>query len=268
MGVITRDMAPKPALCRLTMMLRASALDVAISSAYPQHPAGLTFCSLAFQQGAPLLEAFEECVYENPLLLSEFAQTDLLIDSPRYLLVPSSAATDDLCYDMLQAVWPDTRDFQACPIPAADSSLAMAPTDGILAFARRTWLDTAPTHPLCPLAAYFSAHAESELQLFAWLTPGSVYCLLYQDEKLIAANSANAACTADAAYFMLATASAYAADHTATRYLLCGDSALCDEASALLRNMKCTAAPAPFPAQVAAADTHTPFPIIATIFNK
>lgn len=269
MMALTKDLAPRPALSRLSMMLRPTALDVVISPAFLESKERLAYHSIPFPQAMPTLQAFEECVYANPLLLADFASVDLLIDTPRYLLAPTAVISDDMCIDMLQGVWPSAADFAVSALADSDMSLMMAPADGILPFIRRTWLDAAICHPLHPLASYFARQGYEGSAICVSLEQGATYCVVFDGGRLVGVNSSASEAVPDRAYHLLATAKAYSQDHLSTWFMLSGDLALRNDVSAILRQMNCRVMAAPFPAAALAAGsdaTIAPFPLIVTIY--
>ena len=269
MTVLNKDMAPKPALCRLSMLLRPAALDVLISPIYAEAGGRLLYHTIPFPAATTTLAAFEECVYENPLLLADFGEVHLLLDADRYLLVPTDVVDDEICIDMLQAVWPDAADFAAAPLAGSDTALVMSPAEGVLPFVRRTWLDAEPLHPLHPLAAYYMRQKYTSFTICAALDTGGTGVVVIDGEKLLGANSTKMQSPSDIAYHLLATAKAYGKSHLDATYMLSGDVSLKDEVSALLRSMQCRVMAAPFPAAALAAgadSTVAPFALVATAY--
>ncbi len=266
-------MIKAPHLWRMSMEVHPSSVDVVIYS--PLEENSLIHERLALDSALSPLAAFEELIYENPLLLSDFSKVDILIDTATYTFMPSACATDDVCEAALRALWPRidlaARKIQ---IPDTPDAMVLGIDPGMAAFISRTFLDTAPTHPVAVLASYFrriSALGNTG-KIYACLAPGSVDIVAFSpaDERRSAsplriACSFSAPTPDDAAYFILASAKTAGFDLDVDEIMLCGDSKVREQVAPKLRAFARFVMPVIFPSEIfkaGKAALGAPFPLV------
>lgn len=239
-----------PALWRLSVEVATDGADIVLSSHY-EDP-GLITARLPFPEGASALAAFEEAIYENPALLSDFSRVDVLISTRRFTIVPAEVRSDEAQADIMRMLWPDPSLAVAqCPISTTGCTLLMAVDQGLLAFCRRTFPDSKPRHAVEVLASYFwqqSRHSASP-RVFGRLRPKGVDVVAFKDGKLMASTSFDAPTPADAAYCILASAQAAEMPLPRTEVMLCGDPEARQSLMPILREFCPKTMPAIFPSE-------------------
>lgn len=239
-----------PALWRMSIEVDSAGADVVLSSHYEEP--GLIVERIAFPEGASPLQAFEEAIYANPALLSDFARTDVLIATDRFTIVPSALQSDEARADVVAMLWPDRSLAPvADPISTSGCTLLMAVDQGLLAFCRRTFVDSRPRHALGVLASYFwlqSRHAPNP-KIYARLRRKGVDVVAFYNGKLMVANAFDAPTVDDAAYCVLASAQAAGVPLALAEVMVCGDSDMRQPLMAALREFCPKTMPAIFPSE-------------------
>jgi len=251
-------MIKAPDMWRLSIEVHPGFVDVTIYS--PIEENSLIYERLPLDSALSSLAAFEELIYENPLLLSDFRKVDVIIDTPRYTFLPTACATDEVCEEAIRALWPQVDLVpRAIQIPDTPDTLVMGLDAGMAAFISRTFLDTAPSHPIAVLAKYFR-------RISAQGNTGKIYARLGENAvDVIAFSPADArggasplriACTYpaptpdDAAYFILASAKQAGFDLAVDEIMLCGDSKIREQVAPKLRAFAQFVMPVIFPSEI------------------
>lgn len=239
-----------PALWRLAVEVDSAGADIVLTSHY-QEP-GIIVERLDFPEGMAPLAAFEEAIYANPALLSDFTRTDVLIATPRFTIVPAGVQSDEARADIIAMLWPDAAlDTVADPISSTGCTLLMGVDPGLLAFCRRTFIDARPRHALSVLASYFwlqSRNAPSP-KVYARLRPKGVDVVAFSNGKLMVANAFDAPTVDDAAYCILASAQAAGLPLPQTEVMVCGQADQRQPLMAALRQFCPKTMPAIFPSE-------------------
>lgn len=258
MPQLSKDLIKTPQMWRLSMEVHPASVDVVMYS--PLEENSLIYERLALDSALSPLAAFEELIYENPLLLSDFSKVDILIDTPTYTFVPRQCATDDVCEGALRALWPDTDLVaRAIDIPDTDDTMVLGLDPGMAAFISRTFLDTVPTHPIAVLAKYFrriSAQGNTG-KIYARLSPSAVDIVAFSPAAVrCGASALRIACSYpaptpdDAAYFILATAKQEGFDLDVDEIMLCGDPSVREAVAPKLRAFAKFVMPVIFPSEI------------------
>lgn len=262
---LTKDLVAQPQLWRLAMRVGEQAVDVAINTPLEDH--ALIYRHFELDSGMEPLAAFEDLIYDNPLLLSDFSKVDVLIDTPRFTLVPTEIGSDEARADIVQAIWPDPAlTTLAQPLPTGET-LLMAVDSGLVSFLRRTFLEGRILHPIGVLATYFSARSQqgNASKLFCRLRPGAVDMVGLAQGRLVAATSAEAPTSEDMAYFILATAQTCGLSLDADELCLYGQAELRERVTPLLRPLARYVMPVIFPSEIFKAGKdalHAPFELM------
>lgn len=266
MATLTKDLITKPALWRMALLLHPTTVDVALSSPYDEGP--LVFRTLRLDDHMSQLEGFEELVYENPLLLSDFSRVEVLIDTPQFTIVPSEIRNADVRQGIISALWPSAPlAVIANEIAGTDDTLLMGVDEGVMAFINRTFLDVTPRHPVSVIASYFAPQASqgSGNKFFVNLRSDGAEVAGFVDGTLAVANSYAAATPEDIAYFILASAQTAGLSLDEGEFLLCGDINIRQKVTPLMRDFAKRVMPAIFPSEALRLGTDavkTPFPLI------
>ena len=180
------------------------------------------------------LAAVEEAVYDNQLLLADFASVRVMVDTSNFVLVPS--ALTPLASEIVDSMIPDLEDSATTLLSAmtADTSqlLAMAISSDLYNFINRTWANPLIDHPLAVTARYLQlipTHGAGSA-LYGVLSSGRMMAVRYRrDGELDFANRFAISAAADAAYYLLSLSP------NVETLVVGGESDLRNDASALLR---------------------------------
>ncbi|MCD8387047.1 MAG: DUF3822 family protein [Bacteroidales bacterium] len=268
---LTKDTIATPQLWRLSMLLNKEQVEVVLNSSMEDH--ALIHRLLPLDQGMSPLAAFEDLIYENPLLLSDFKQVDLLIDTPCYTFLPTDMATEEAQQAALEALWPDAGFTPvANALPELGETLVMGVDKGLLAFVRRTFLDTEPLHPIAALAKYFYplSHQGNTSKLYAHLRPDAIDVVVIGNSGPRGSSQLRVACSYqtptadDAAYYILAAAKTAGLSLQHDELRLCGDQQMREEVAPKLRQAASYVMPVIFPSEIFRAGREAidaPFPL-------
>lgn len=247
---LTKDLVAQPRLWRLAMRVGEQAVDVAINTPLEDH--ALIYRHFELSPGMEPLAAFEDLIYDNPLLLADFDKVDVLIDTPRFTLVPDEISSEETRADIMHAIWPDPALAilpQALP---GGETLLMAVGPGLLSFLRRTFLDARVLHPVGVLSTYFYLRSRqgNASKLFCRLRPGAVDMVGIAQGRLAVATSTEAPTPDDMAYFILATAQTCGMSLDADELCLYGNAELREQVAPLLRPLARYVMPVIFPSEI------------------
>lgn len=198
--ILSKDMIPQPELWRCAIELDKDRMYVALFP--PVETEHLIHRTILLNPDAPTLDkAVQEAVYANPLLLSDFAHIDILIDTTDFCIVPESTAQSTGAVQILTAACIDLENkspemCQASP----DYSIAYAIDSSLAGFIRRTFFNVHLAHSLAPLIS----NPPEATAIFAAIESGKVMITAFADSKLLFANLFRCSGAEDATYFISA----------------------------------------------------------------
>lgn len=250
------SLVPRPEMSRLALRVSPVAVDVAITSRVNDNP--MLWRRLPVEPDATTggidMHAFEEAVYDNRLLLADFAGTDILIDTCRFMVVPAERADAEMCMEMFSALYPDEDiDVVITPVEPSVTSIAMAVAPALMSFVRRTFGEHARvSHRLAPLCRYFALKSRegNAGKLHVHLENGRVDVMAYCAEGLLMANSFRVQTTEDALFYVLAAARNLSFDNASDRVIVSGDIDMRDRLLPMLRKSISCVMPMIFPSDV------------------
>ncbi len=202
---LTPDLAPADLTrWRLTLKVSPSALSALILG-----PEGPDRAVIAHSE--PLadstLEALENAIYDNPLLLSDFEQVNILISTSQRVIIPDEVPAD-MDEEIVQAMLPDSdgpRRLLSAPLPGAGRIIAAIDAE-TLSFLRRTFPDGQFTLAMAALVdASARLRPADEPVNVAFTEPGELSIISFDAEgRLTFANRFEVEGAPDCAYFILA----------------------------------------------------------------
>lgn len=198
--ILSKDMIPQPELWRCAMEIGSDRLDVALFP--PVATERLIHRTVLLNPDAPSHEkAVQEAIYANPLLLSDFARIDVLIDTPDFALVPAETARSAEPEAFLEAASFDLTDKIAeVSQPCESISTVFAVPAPLAGFIRRTFFNVRINHSLAPLIAT-RLHTSA---IFASVTESKVDIIAADGNNLLLANSFRCTAPEDATYYIVA----------------------------------------------------------------
>lgn len=168
-----------------------------------------------------LLRRIEDAVYDNPILLEEFA-TDIIIATERFTLIPSPLETDAAENEAIftTAIGGDADMPMVSPLGSATILYSLEP--GLEDFISRTFAGARTMHHLVPAALHFGRSPQGGTTLYADIRAGWIDMLAFRNKELIMACSQRWRDPADAAYYIFAACDAWELDPAADRFCLSG----------------------------------------------
>ncbi len=247
MASLQRDTIKVPQMWQLALELHDASLEVLFTPLLPQEES--IHYAFEISPSASRLEAIEEIVYENPLLLCDFNRTDIIFDTNRFVILPESMATDEAMADAVHALWPD---LDCAPAPqnlqGMPEVLVMAIDASTIAFVRRTFIEGRLVHPVGKLAEHFCAVNRSiHGCVYAYVREGVAYVVAFRDKTLCIACQYATPTADDAAYYIMAAAKQQGFILSEDPIMVAGVPALRDATINLLLSMKANAMPALLP---------------------
>lgn len=211
-----------PTASRLCLQIGAKALSALIVG-----PDGeVVYQQMELQPELEPERALEEAIYDNPLLLTDFANVTVLFDTERFVVLPPSKADDgELIAEIFESLYPDLEaDAVVTPVTETGPEIVAAVPSALLAFVRRTFNNPDLTHPLGILATYMSniALPGTSGKMCVNLRDGHTDVLAFADGNLLMANTFHTPSAADATYYTLACARQLNFDPEADQMLVAG----------------------------------------------
>lgn len=207
--MLEKGLIEQPHMWHLVMEVTPTVLRVAVYSLFDDH--GMVTDTIRLSGEAPLLQQFEEAVYENPLLLCDFAGTTIIWDTPRFQLLPGFVADDETARLAFRAAMPEQPEEAPTTLifnelPEIACRLAFEIPDDLLGFLRRTFNNSPISHPAGILTRYFSNKypTRSYGKSIANLREGRLDLLTLGDTAPLMLTSYEIKEPMDAAYYILA----------------------------------------------------------------
>lgn len=247
-------------LWSLYVGLDADRLDV---MAYcPLEDRSLLSATIQLDPATDYVEAVEEAVYDNPLLLNRFKKVTVINRGDAHTLLPAGLPAEDpaLAADILAEMTGD-RDGHPVfdPLPLLDATTGHTVPGGVYNFLTRTFgPDLHIIHRLSVMARYCHGthRGAGSLTSHVAVRPGSIDIILYRADRMLLANTYRWTEPLDAVYYILATRSAFDID-AKSPVVMSGDREAREQLMPLLRQYLTAVMPAVFPAAMFRAGGQT-----------
>lgn len=177
-----------------------------------------------------MMQSVEEAVYAVPLLTADFATVDVLVDTPDYIVVPSSlgreAALEAASYCCIAD---DSEEVLVDDIPSLQAAVVWPCLSELTNFLARTFRNPRVCCRISPLLRFFGAKntGGNAAKLYAHLNGGvnpTVDMMAFaRDGSLLMCTTKEAPGVPDAAYWIMAGAREAGIDTAADSIYLCGD---------------------------------------------
>lgn len=234
--MLEKDLIQNPSEWRLSMRIDRDMLHVMAFS--PRENDSLIYRALPLGTGAPSrLKAIEDTVYDNPMLLNDFARIDCLISTSRFILTPDDDSPADDSFALLRKVFPPDRHTDL----AADGmgGFYMQVDEDVLRFLRRTFAGVRVSHPLVPLINYFThiarqSSSAAARHMYASFHADHIDIVATDRGQLMMANSFYYSEPLDIVYYILACRQQLGFDPENDPLFLTGDATSREEAAATL----------------------------------
>lgn len=199
------------------------------------------------------LKAFENVVYDNPLLLSDFGRIDCLVDTSKYIITPfDDTSTEEECSRLLKKIYHYDDDSVALS-SAILPNIYFLTNKEFIGFLRRTFFNVRISHQLSPLICYFTGnynvdnirlaeknnsvpqYADAAKRMFVNFRDRILDVIVTGSNNLLLANSYSFDQPEDIAYYLLAIRENLSLDPENDPILYSGNSDLTDTALEIIK---------------------------------
>ena len=210
------------------------------------------------------LKAVEAAVYDNQLLLSEFKEVSVVVDSRHFVLLPPDFSADDTAAPdgassaqaALDAAFgtKGNADVECafCQMPRCAAAVAFEVPKGLDAFLRRTFFQPRVVHRLYPLCEHFARLNEgsgmSRLHINYDPDGQTMDLAAFSHGRLAMANTFTFRSPADAAFYALHAWSSLGFDSLNDEVQITGSRTMREATAPMLRKYVSYVMPAIFPA--------------------
>ncbi len=198
------------------------------------------------------LKALENAVYDNPVLLDDYKQVRVIVDSMQFVVLPPAYDDETCALDALDAAFPNREgDLVFCRLPRCQVGIACDTPQGVTGFLQRTFNMPPVVHHLYPLCEHYRRQDDNREVACVHLNlhDGCADMLITRNKQLVMANSYPLKAADDAVYYALHAWKTFGLDQQRDELLIAGDRDLTSAATATLRKYVSYVMPPIFPAQ-------------------
>lgn len=268
---LDKSLAADTSICNMLLRFSPGRLDAAVYSVVTDNSFIYRSFPLTSATG-PAMQAIEETIYDNALLLSTFRRSYCVIEAEHVMAVPAGLLElGSTASGLFKAQWPDADEealvSKALPTEAA---FIYGVPSRLAGFLRRTFSpDMQIDNHLAVLTRYFAMRPgrSNAVRTIANLREGSMDLLALRGQQLLMANTFRFDKIMDSLYYILASRESLGLDPKSDEMLLTGNQSIREELSPLLRQYIGRVMPVIFPPQMFKAGRETlgaPFDMIVT----
>lgn len=184
------------------------------------------------------LKTLENAVYDNPVLLDDYGQVQLLVDTDHFVMLPPDVDDDRDADALLRGMFNGLEgDTALRRLPRCEVSLAFALPPQLLGFLQRTFIMAPVYHQLHPLCEYYASLCRKGgvRRMFLNLHDDRMNLVAFDGDRLQLANTYVLRNASDAVFMALHAWESLGMDVHTDEMQLTGDKALRDPVSAELR---------------------------------
>lgn len=250
---LTIDLLPNSAYCQLGLRIGADALTAMIYN--PLEDNSLIVRQFPIPaEGDERQKAIEAVFYDNPLLLAEFAKTNVEIESANLLLIPEEVADETLIRQLFEKAHPQTEERDKLidnVIDGFNARAVFSVAEQEVNFLRRTLGNVAIFSNLVPLIKYLrkQLHRGNTVKAFINVRESSADIIILSHDRLYLANRFAYKEPSDLIYYILA-ATTPPGGHEANETLVTGSRPRRDQVIKGLREFRTSVMPMIFPSEM------------------
>ena len=240
-AILNKDTVKSPQRSRLGLCLDRERLHVLIKDSIAEIP---VYCSFQLDMSlGSVTKALEEIVYNNPILLSDFAKVDVTLRSPDFMLIPDAlgAYGVEFIESMADTAMADTATESMAtlesPVARTGCSLIVRESRDVVDFIRRTFNNPTIAHSLAVLASHYvkSSPLGTSDKMYINMYDDKLDIAIFGERGLSLLNTFAYADPMDAVYYIMATRSELGLDQTSGEIFIYGDAPLRDAVTPTLR---------------------------------
>lgn len=266
-GKLDKELVADTTICNMMMRIGVERVDLVVYSIMADN--SLLYRSYPLAPPAQGVKGVEDIVYDNPLLLSEFHKTYILIDTPDYVMLPEGLDSGQAA-GVFGALHPG-YDGTVCHAGTSTRNAAVAFGIGrdLYGFLHRTFPTAAVMPHIVPLVRYFASKPGrgNSRRMICNFRQSALDVVVIDGNSLLQANTISFRNPMDAVYYILACRESNALDPLGDEVLLAGDQSLREQVTPVLRTYISRVMPAIFPPQMFRAGKEAmraPFDLIVT----
>lgn len=251
---LEKDLIKEPQLWRLALRIEKTMLHAVLFNTIEDN--SLIYRKISLDAAAPSqLKAIEDAIYENPLLLSDFARVDCVIDTDCFMVVPPEITSTEVREKIMSEAFPDfDGEIVACTIADGEAVILMGLAHEFAGFLRRTFNNPRLHHHLSPLCKYFfhkSRHGVGNTaKMYAILRAGKVDVIVVGCDSLKMANTFIFRDPMDAVYYILSCRQQLGMNSTSDEMFLAGSPSARESVAPTLRQYLSYVMPVIFPSEM------------------
>lgn len=273
-STLDKETVKSPQRSRLGLSLDRGTLHVLIKDSIADAPVYARF-QLDMSLGSAT-KALEEIIYNNPVLLSDFAKVDVVLHSTDFVSVPDDIVKSGMEFSeavvnasIADADSENSATFEA-PVQGSGATIIANDDRDLINFIRRTFNNPTITHSLAVLAQYYitASTLGTAGKMYVNLHDDRLDIAIFGDEGLSLLNTFSYDDPMDAIYYIMATRSSLGIDQTSGELFLSGEASLRETITPTLRSYLGYVMPLVMPAQLiraGAAAMEAPFDLTLLI---
>mgnify|MGYP003313286173 CR=1 FL=1 len=246
---LDKNLINDPRLWRLALRISERKLHVVLLCSVEDN--SLIYREILLDSAAQSLQkAIEEAIYDNPLLLSDFARVDCIIETNKFTIIPAEIDNSDIQEKIFNETFPsfdgvviDNR------IDSLNATILMGMQEELLNFLRRTFNNPKIQHHLTPQCIYF--HHKDQLgsngKMYAHIHDNRIDLLVFGTNSIKLANTFDFREPIDAIYYILACRQMLNLEADSNELLIAGDNATREAITPTLREYLAYVMPVIFP---------------------
>lgn len=239
---LDKDSVKSPQRSRLGLSLDGAVLHVMVKDSIADAPVYAMF-PLDMSLGSTT-RALEEIIYNNPVILSDFARVDVLLNSSEFVLVPDEVVSGgtEFCESVVSASLADTDQDNVTTVESAiegsGCTLLVKYDRDLVDFVRRTFNNPRIAHPLSVLTRHYidSAALGTAGKMYVNMHDDKLDIVVFTDRGLSLLNTFSFYDPMDAVYYIMAVRSELGIEQTTGELYLSGKVSLRESITPALRS--------------------------------
>ena len=247
---LNKDLIKDPRLWRLALRINETKLHVVLFCSVEDN--SLIYREISLDSAVSSMQkAIEEAIYDNPLLLSDFARVDCIIETDKFTIIPSEIDNTDVQEKIFSETFPT---FEGAVVEnklkELDASILMGVDEELINFLQRTFHNACIQHHLAPLCTYFNRKSRlgNAGKMYAHIHDNKLDLLAFGKDSLRFANTFDFREPIDAIYYIFACREMLQLDAGSDELFIAGDNSMREAITPTLREYLAYVMPVIFPA--------------------
>ncbi len=247
---LNKDLINDPRLWRLALRIDSKKMHVVLFCSVEDN--SLIYREIVLDSAAQSIQkAIEEAIYDNPLLLSDFARVDCIIETDKFTIIPSEIDNPDVQEKIFRETFPSFEgNVLENKLKELEVSIMMGIDEELVNFLRRTFNNPCIQHHLAPLCIYFNRKNRlgNAGKMYAHIHDNKLDLLVFGRDSLKFANTFAFREPLDAMYYIFACREMLHLDASSDELFVSGDNAMREAITPMLREYLAYVMPVIFPA--------------------